>query len=146
MDTIVPNNVTLFDIAEAEMVKMEPVQMPLTHGFSPGLYKRKIFMPKGTLVSTRIHKTRHPFFILQGKVQIIEPDKTYEVEAPFDDYTEPDTQRLIYVLEDCVWVTCHATDLTDPDEIAEEITYHDNPLLDKEDPRLKAYKAEPALA
>lgn len=138
--------VSIFDVAEAEMVKLPRVNMPLEHTFTPGLYTRKIFIPKGTLASTRVHKTEHPFFIMKGRVQIIEPGNSYEVEAPFNGVTEPGTRRLIQVLEDCIWITCHRTDLLDPDEIAEEITFHDNPLLDKNDPRLQAYKSEPALA
>lgn len=138
-------SVTLFDVAEAEMVKMPPVYMPLEHAFTSSMYRRTIFMPKGTLVSTRIHKTEHFFSITKGHVQIIEPDGNKEIKAPFSGVTYPGTQRLIYIVEDTTWETYHVTDLTDPDLIAEQITEHHNPLLDKEDPRLQAYKSEPAL-
>ena len=36
---------------------------PLKHTFADGLYIREIFMPKGQIVSTGIHKIEHPYFV-----------------------------------------------------------------------------------
>ena len=40
--------------------------MPLNHRLKDGLYTREIFMPKGTLVVSFIHKQSHPSFFLKG--------------------------------------------------------------------------------
>ena len=40
---------------------------PLKHKFVDGAYVREIFMPKGAFVVSKIHKFKHPYFILKGK-------------------------------------------------------------------------------
>ena len=39
---------------------------PLKHEFGDGIYIRTIFMKKNTLLTTRVHKFRHPYFIMKG--------------------------------------------------------------------------------
>jgi hypothetical protein len=52
------------------------------------------------------------------------------VEAPYFGITEPGTRRVLVMLEDTVWTTFHATELTDPEEIAKAILVeYENPLL-----------------
>ena len=56
------------DRLEAVMLASgEPVELPLTHRFTPGLYAREIFMPAGTLLTSRIHNTAHPYVVLSGR-------------------------------------------------------------------------------
>lgn len=66
-------------------------------------------MPAGSKVTSKIHKHRHPFFILFGKVKVWKDDgKGWEIiEAPFDGMTEPGTRRILDILEDTVWITVH---------------------------------------
>lgn len=100
------------------------VELPLRHLFTPGLYTREIFIPAGTLATTRIHLREHPFTLLKGEVSVwtLETGWT-RVRAPHLGITPPGTRRLLLAHEDSVWVTFHATDKTDPDEIAREVTY-----------------------
>ena len=44
---------------------------PLKHHMEGGLYTREIFMPKGHLTVSFIHKQQHPSFLLQGKVSFL---------------------------------------------------------------------------
>lgn len=109
-----------------------PPLCPIKNHFTPGMYIREIFMPAGTVVTSRIHKCRHPFVVLKGRCAVYMGSKEgwQEVSAPHFGITEPGTRRLLFILEDSVWMTFHVTDKTNVDEIVEDITIpYENPLL-----------------
>lgn len=84
------------------------VELPVRHDFTPGLYRRTIFMPAGTLLTSKIHKTKHPYVVTQGVVSVYIPGVGVErIEAPHHGITMPDTRRVLYIHEDCVWATYH---------------------------------------
>jgi hypothetical protein len=132
----------LLNKADVEILKLPPRECPLIHRFTPGLYIREIFMPKDTILTSLLHLTTHPFFVLQGDVSVYYhgvPAQRYK--APYTGITEAGTRRMLYTHEDTIWTTCHVTDLTDPDEIIESITSRDfNPLVDKDEPRLNTWR------
>lgn len=131
---------------DLEMMAMEGEvpNCPLTHRFTPNLYTRELFIPKGTLATTVLHLTTHPFFIVQGDVSVWYREVPLErYKAPHIGITQAGTRRLIYAHEDTIWVTCHVTNLTDPDEIMESIACMDfNPLVDKDDPRFNLWRSD----
>lgn len=84
------------------------VELPLEHRFTPGLYCRTIFMPAGTLLTSKIHNTEHPFVVHSGKASVwIEGVGVEHIAAPFVGVTKPGTRRLLYIHEDCTWSTFH---------------------------------------
>ena len=97
------------------------IDLPLVHRFTPGLYVREISAPAGTLATTFIHKTEHPFVLSKGKVSVFNDGVTIHVEAPYTGITKPGPRRVVYVHEDCVWTTFHPTELTDVEEIERNI-------------------------
>jgi hypothetical protein len=127
---------------DVEILKMPPRECPVTHRFTPGLYIREIFMPKNTILTSLLHLTTHPFFIMQGEFSVWHKGiEVQRIKAPYTGITEAGTRRLLYIHEDTIWTTCHVTDLTDPDEIIESITSNDfNPLVDKTNPRLNSWR------
>lgn len=132
----------ILNMCDVELMKLPPVECPLTHRFTPGMYIREIFMPKGSIVTSLLHLTTHPFFILKGDVNVYYPGLPVErYIAPYTGITKAGTRRLLYNNEDTVWITCHITDLTDPDEIMESITSNDfNPLIDNTNPRVNTWR------
>ncbi|MFA5158663.1 MAG: hypothetical protein WC451_05775 [Patescibacteria group bacterium] len=94
---------------------------PLRHTFVPGMYIREITMPKGSLLTSKIHKIEHPYFILRGDVSVMTEEGSVRIKAPFSGITPAGTKRLIYCHEETVWITVHKTDKTDLGEIEEEI-------------------------
>lgn len=102
-------------MAEARMRMHEQAECPVTHFFTPGLYIRHIFMPAGTLVASKLHKTCHPYFVLRGRCTVRIGDRWEEIEAGHMGITHPGTHRLLYIYEDTVWVTIHAN----PDNLAD---------------------------
>lgn len=143
-EEIAAQEATPLDVVEAEMFKHPQVHCPLTHRFTPGMYIREIFMPAGTVVSTALHKTEHPFVISKGDVSVWRDGFPVErLKAPHTGITKPGTRRLIYIHEDTIWITFHITDKTDPDEIARDIVDLDpNPLLSEEDLRRSAWQKD----
>jgi len=98
---------------------------PLKHTFADRLYIRQITMPKGLLVTSKIHKFAHPYFILKGDVSVLTEEGTVRIKAPYSGITSPGTKRLIYNHEETVWITVHFTDKTDLNEIEKDIIAKD---------------------
>lgn len=109
---------------------MVQTEYPLKHTFTPGLYAREIFMPGQTVATTRIHMTEHQFIVSKGHVAIFDGQKWTDIRAPYHGVTKPGARRALVVFEDTIWTTFHATDKTDPDEIAREITYSEGRFAD----------------
>ena len=123
------------DELEAFMVKNFTIQeCPVSHRFTEGLYVREIFMPKGMLITSKIHKTQHTYFVLKGKCIVWIDGVEHLIEAPYIGVTEPNTRRVLYILEDSIWATSHANpDNETVEQIAERIIEkHDNPYLSLE--------------
>ena len=106
---------------------------PLKHSFADGCYIREIFNPKGELLVTKIHKVAHPFFLMRGDMTILMEDGIKRIRAPHYGITPAGTKRIIYCHEDCVFVTVHATKLTDIKAIEEEVIAKDFDEFDKEE-------------
>jgi len=101
---------------------MEKAECPVKHIFTPGLYSRHIFMPKGSVVMSKIHKTEHPYVISKGRAHVFIEGIGWNVyTAPFIGITKPKTRRVLFIEEDCIWTTFHVTDKTDVGEIEKDI-------------------------
>jgi hypothetical protein len=100
--------------------------MPLKHHIKDGIYTREIFMPKGMLVLSFIHKVNHPSFFLSGEMSIItDKAEIKRIKAPMVVQTEIGTQRVAYMHEDCVWVCTYRTDASTVEEAEKELFTED---------------------
>ncbi len=111
--------------------EMDESLCPLKHTFVDGAYVREIFMPKGVMLTSKIHKIKHPYFVMKGKCSVVTEDGVQEITAPFQGITEPGTKRLLYMHEDTVWITVHVTNETDLEKIEEQViakTFDELPL------------------
>ena len=109
---------------------------PLKHTFADGMYIREIFMPKGMLLTSKIHKKLHPYFVLQGDVSVMTDDGIIRIKAPYWGMTTPGTKRILYIHEDTVWVTVHATKSKNLKTIEKKIiakTFEEVPQINKEE-------------
>jgi hypothetical protein len=94
---------------------------PLKHTFVDGAYVREITMPKGALLTSKIHKIKHPYFILKGEVSVLTENGIKRLKAPYSGITEAGTKRVLYIHEDTVWTTVHITNETDLEKIEKQI-------------------------
>jgi hypothetical protein len=82
---------------------------PVTHRFAPGIYLREIFIPKGTVLTGKLHKHAHPNFLMRGEVMVVtEHAGRQHLTAPLAMISQAGTKRAVYALEDTVWITVHA--------------------------------------
>lgn len=144
MNELVNNNP--IDVIERAILELPPVELPLKHYFTPGLYIREIFMPAGAVLTSMEHKTEHPFIISHGLIRVYSDNEGPVVyQAPYTGITKPGTRRVLHALEDTIWTTIHANpdNIQDPDEIGEMILgKHANPLIDPDNPRLNLWRKD----
>lgn len=107
------------------------VECEVTHNFIPGFYIRTIFMPAGTLVTSRIHLTRHCYHISFGEVKVWINGEWQVLKAPFSGITQAGTRRVLETITDVIWTTFHQTDKTTVEEVEDEIIEkHENQFLE----------------
>jgi hypothetical protein len=94
---------------------------PLKHSFVDGAYVREIFLPKGMLFVTKIHKKTHPYFIMKGDVSVLTEEGVKRIKGPLQGITKAGTKRVIYTHEDTTWITVHVTNETDLAKIEDEV-------------------------
>lgn len=103
--------------------------MPLKHTFAPGVYVREIFIPKGTVLTGKIHRHAHPNFLMSGEVIVVtEHEGRQHLKAPMSMISKAGTKRAIIALEDTIWITVHITNETDLKKIEDYViapTYGD---------------------
>lgn len=98
-----------------------PVNCPVTHYFSRGVYARELFIPAGTVLTGEIHKHENLNILSQGDISVrMEDGSIVRVQAPFTTVSPPGTKRAAYAHTDCVWTTIHGTDERDVDKIKHE--------------------------
>lgn len=82
-------------------------ELPLTHGFSEGIYTREIFIKKGMFVIGKIHKYEHTFFLLKGKLALYSEQGLIVLEAPYYGNASAGAKRVAVALEDSIFVNVH---------------------------------------
>jgi len=111
----------LLDDLEVALLHLPRAEITITHRFTEGMYIREMRIPAGTMLTSMVHKTEHPFVISEGAIKISSDEGGVILEAPYTGITKPNTRRAGHALTDVVWTTFHITDETDVEKIAEQI-------------------------
>ncbi len=121
----------MLDQAEVAMAKIGTSEFETAGIFTPGLYLRALVIPKGSYLTSKVHRVEHPFILAEGKMTIFtEQGGEEQIVAPHINITKAGTRRFARADENSLWVTCHATDKTTEAEVeAEVIIERINPLL-----------------
>lgn len=134
-----PHEVSPAAPTRAQIVKLEQVLKTLpqldietNHYSVAGLYAREIFIPAGTLLTGKVHKAEHLNIVAQGEIIVWTEAGMKRLYAPHVLPSFPGAKRVGLAITDTVWVTIHATDKTDPDEIEAELIELETPELDAE--------------
>lgn len=77
------------------------------HHFSPGIYMRELSIPKGTVLTGKIHKTAHLNILSQGKLTVWTEDGMKTLSASTVILSQPGIKRVGFAHEDSVWITVH---------------------------------------
>jgi quercetin dioxygenase-like cupin family protein len=94
---------------EASMLDMPGSQIIIepVHYFSPGIYGREIFIPKGTTLTGKIHKTEHLCVLSKGEVSVWTEDGIKRLTASAVVHSMPGAKRVMHAHEDSVWINFH---------------------------------------
>jgi len=77
---------------------------PLAHSFSDGVYIREILLLKGIFAIGKIHKLHHTFFLMKGKLRVCTEQGVEDIEAPYYGTSIAGVKRVVFALEDSVFV------------------------------------------
>ena len=80
---------------------------PLKHTFADGIYIRQMDMETGSVVIGAIHNHLHVWFLLTGHLAVATEDSIEEFIAPCYVLAKPGSKRVIYAIEDSIFVNVH---------------------------------------
>ena len=80
---------------------------PLKHTFADGIYIRQMDMETGSVVIGAIHNHLHVWFLLTGHLAVATEDSIEEFVAPCYVLAEPGSKRVIYAMEESIFVNVH---------------------------------------
>jgi len=106
---------------EALMKALPQVESPAQHYHLSGVYCRSLFIPKGCLLTGKIHNHESIGILAQGTLRITNGDTSTVVTAPYITVDKPGIKRLGYAETDCTFITVHRTDLDSIDAIEEAL-------------------------
>lgn len=107
------------NIIENMMRQQEQVELPVKHHFAYGTYTRELFIPKGVMLTGKIHKYSQFNILVKGEMSVLIDDMIERIEAPFYVVSKAGTKRIAIAHEDCIWLTIHGTHETDLEKIEE---------------------------
>lgn len=102
---------------EAEILKAPQLDLPVKHHFSQGVYARELFIPKGTVLTGKIHKYPQLNILMSGELSVLTEEGVKRVKPPFLVVSPAGTKRVAYAHEDSVWLTVHGTEENDLEKI-----------------------------
>lgn len=103
---------------EQEMLAMPEHQIEIVprHYFAHGLYAREITIPKGAVLTGKIHLFEHINIISKGDISVMTDDGVRRITAPATIVSKPGIKRVGWAHEETVWTTVHACEVQDGDE------------------------------
>jgi hypothetical protein len=98
-------------------------EIPITHKFADQLYIRQMDMKAGQIVVGAIHNHLHVWFLMTGRVLINNNGNKIEHIAPCYTVSKPGSRRVIYAVEDSIFINVHKnpTNTKDIKELEKEI-------------------------
>ena len=80
---------------------------PLKHTFADGIYIRQMDMKAGSMVVGAIHNHLHVWFLLTGNLSVATEESVEDFVAPCYVLSTPGAKRVIYAVEDSIFVNIH---------------------------------------
>jgi hypothetical protein len=106
---------------EAVLLKLPQVEIPVTHEFIKGLYRREITFKKGTFATGKIHKEDHMDVVLSGEMLVVSDGGYKHIKGPCFLTSIAGKKKAGYALTDCVWCSYHPTKCTTIEDVEKEL-------------------------
>jgi hypothetical protein len=91
------------------------------HHFVDGVYMRELHIPAGMIVVGKIHKHRCVAMLVRGTMDLLINGRIMRVVAPRVSISPAGIKRIGRAIDKCIFITVHATDTTDIDELEQEL-------------------------
>lgn len=85
------------------------------HHFTPGVYLRELFIPKGVVIIGKVHKIAHLVILSQGDLSMWAGDGMKRIRASTVTHSKPGAKRAFYAHEDSVLITVHPNPMDERD-------------------------------
>jgi hypothetical protein len=102
---------------ESEMKKMPQIVITIRHYFSEGVYAREMFVPKGVMLTGKIHKYTQLNILSKGEVSVLIDEEIIKIKAPYTFVAKAGSKRVFLAHEDSTWTVIHGTHETDLEKI-----------------------------
>lgn len=118
---------------EEAIWQLPRVETPIAHHFSDGVYCREMFIPAGTVLTGKIHLTRHLSILLEGEISVMTENGIKRLRGPLVLESVAGMKRAGFAHTDTRWMTVHPTRETDLEKLEAQL------VTDTfDDPRLAA--------
>lgn len=104
---------------EAELAKLEQVDVPVQHDINGGMYARTGLIPAGTTFTGAVHKKDH-INVIMGDITIITDDGPLRLTGYNILPTNAGSKRVAIAHRDTVWTTVIRTDMDNVQDIEDE--------------------------
>ena len=98
-------------------------ELPVEHFITNNTYTRQITLPKGMLLTGKVHNFDHTSILSAGEVTVMTDEGITRIKAPATWISKANTKRLIYVHEDTIWSTIHYSTNTEVADLEKEIVH-----------------------
>lgn len=108
-DSIAPGPVSRDKVIRLEewLKQFPQAKEKVTHHFSPGIYVRELFIPKGSILTGKIHRHAHLNIMTKGDISVLTEHGVVRLTGPCTLTSHPGIKRAGYAHEDTVWMTVH---------------------------------------
>lgn len=98
-------------------------EFDVEHTFQDGMYMRKLFIPKGSLIIGKIHKLDCLNIVAQGDISVLTETGSARVRAGYTVASPAGIQKVGYAHEDTVFINVFRTDETDVGRIEDVVAW-----------------------
>jgi len=104
----------------------QPENGVLTHYHTKGIYARELFIPKGSVMVSKLHKLPRLCMILSGDVSFTTEYGSRRIKGPYTAVFPAGSKVALFTHEDTIWTAIHGTDETDLDVIENNLIAKDH--------------------
>lgn len=107
-------------------------ELPVEHEFADGMYLRKLFIPKGTILVGKIHRQPCMNIVASGDISLLTEFGVKRVQAGFTGASQAGIQKVGFAHEDTVFINVFRTPITDVEQIEAAIACESYETVTKE--------------
>jgi hypothetical protein len=105
-------------------------ELPLDHQFVDGMYIRRLFIPKGSLIVGKIHKQDCINVVEKGDISVLSETGSKRVQAGFMIVSPAGLQKVGYAHEDTIFTNIFRTAETDITKLENDLAWETYAAMD----------------